>query len=209
MRDHQNLNQLQVQTPPGSNKSGGGGGHDGSDVRLDSTTSSSGTSGANTSSSSGKHSSSSSSSCNRGVGVLRPEELSKMFPTPPSLEHNPVASPCQLGDPSLEQTDLTSAAASAVAAASGTQIVQQHQQQQRQLQRQLPDIYPNMGSPPEEPIDDWSYVFKPPTMCKLVGSSKYAPLTNLPSQSLPPVTLPAHCVYRTSWQCSNANANQK
>ncbi|XP_031788498.1 mediator of RNA polymerase II transcription subunit 13 isoform X4 [Nasonia vitripennis] len=206
--DETNLNQLQVQTPPGSNKSGGGGGHDGSDVRLDSTTSNSGASGANTSSSSGKHSSSSSSSCNRGVGVLRPEELSKMFPTPPSLEHNPVASPCQLGDPSLEQTDLTSAAASAVAAASGTQIVQQHQQQQRQLQRQLPDIYPNMGSPPEEPIDDWSYVFKPPTMCKLVGSSKYAPLTNLPSQSLPPVTLPAHCVYRTSWQCSNANANQ-
>jgi mediator of RNA polymerase II transcription subunit 13 len=125
--------------------------------------------------------------------VLRPEELSKMFPTPPSLEHNPVASPCQLSEPSLEQTDL----------GTGTQLVQ------RQLQRQLPDIYPNMGSPPEEVVDDWSYVFKPPAMCKLVGSSKYAPLTNLPSQSLPPVTLPTHCVYRTSWQCSNTNANQR
>jgi len=30
-----------------------------------------------------------------GGGVLRPEELVKMFPTPPSLEqHNPIASPC-------------------------------------------------------------------------------------------------------------------
>lgn len=33
----------------------------------------------------------------------------------------------------------------------------------------------------------------------MVGSSKYAPLTNLPSQSLPPVTLPPHCVYKPSW----------
>ena len=117
-----------------------------------------------------------------------------MFPTPPSLEHNPVASPCQLGEPGLEQTEL---------GGRGQQL------QQQPNQRQLPDIYPNMGSPPEELIEDWSYVFRPPPMCKLVGSSKYAPLTNLPSQSLPPVTLPAHCVYRTSWQCSNANANQR
>lgn len=29
-----------------------------------------------------------------GGGVLRPEELVKMFPTPPSLEPNPIASPC-------------------------------------------------------------------------------------------------------------------
>lgn len=135
-------------------------------------------------------SSSSSSSCGRGtVGVLRPEELSKMFPTPPSHEHNAVASPCQLGDVNLEQTELS--------------LVQ------RQIQRQLPDIYPNMGSPPEEPIDDWSYVFRPPSMCKLVGSSKYAPLTNLPSQSLPPVTLPSNCIYRTSWQCNSNSANQR
>lgn len=33
----------------------------------------------------------------------------------------------------------------------------------------------------------------------MVGSSKYAPLTNLPSQNLPPVTLPPHCAYRPSW----------
>lgn len=156
----QNLNQLQVQTPPGSNKSGGI--HD--ETRLD---------GSN------KHN-------NRGVGILRPEELSKMFPTPPSLEHNPVASPCQLSDPPLDQTELSTSLRSL---------------------RHVPDIYPNMGSPQEEPIEDWSYVFKPAPICKLVGSSKYAPLTNLPSQSLPSVTLPSQCVYRPSWQC-NQNSNQ-
>ncbi|XP_076277174.1 mediator complex subunit skuld isoform X1 [Lasioglossum baleicum] len=159
--DETNLNQLQVQTPPESNRSGGL--HD--ETRAD----------ANN-----RHN-------NRGVGVLRPEELSKMFPTPPSLEHNPVASPCQLNDPLMDQTELSVP--------------------QRPL-RHLPDIYPNMGSPQEEPIDDWwSYVFKPTQICKMVGSSKYAPLTNLPSQSLPPVTLPSHCVYRPSWQCNPAPNN--
>ena len=48
-------------------------------------------------------------------------------------------------------------------------------------------------------LDDWSYVFKPPVICKMVGSSKYAPLTNLPSQSMPVVTLPTYCVYKPSW----------
>lgn len=33
----------------------------------------------------------------------------------------------------------------------------------------------------------------------MVGSSKYAPLTDLPSQSLPPVVLPTNCVYKPSW----------
>ncbi|XP_034188935.1 mediator complex subunit skuld isoform X7 [Osmia lignaria lignaria] len=158
--DETNMNQPQVQTPPESNRSSGL--HE--ETRVD----------ANN-----RHN-------NRGVGVLRPEELSKMFPTPPSLEHNPVASPCPLSDPLMDQTELSVP--------------------QRPL-RHLPDIYPNMGSPQEEPIDDWSYVFKPAAICKMVGSSKYAPLTNLPSQSLPPVTLPSHCVYRPSWQCNPTSNN--
>lgn len=108
------------------------------------------------------------------TGIIRQEELSKMFPTPPSLEHNPVASPCgqlEYGPNSIEP-----------------EIKQ--------------EIYPLMGSPREEMIDDWSYVYKPPTICKLVGSSKYAPLTNLPSQNLPPINLPTHCVYKPSWRKS-------
>lgn len=33
----------------------------------------------------------------------------------------------------------------------------------------------------------------------MVGSSKYAPLTSLPSQNLPPVSLPSNCTYKPSW----------
>lgn len=140
---------LQNQTPPGSNKSVGH--YEGeSGKRL------SGHGGCN-------------------VGILRPEELSKMFPTPPSMEHNPIASPC--GQTELPPPDFTELG----------------------IVRIKQEIYPNMGSPQEENIEDWSYVFKPPLICKMVGSSKYAPLTNLPSQSLPPVTLPSNCIYRPSW----------
>lgn len=42
-------------------------------------------------------------------------------------------------------------------------------------------------------------MFKPPPICKMVGSSKYAPLTNLPSQNLPTVVLPSNFTYKPSW----------
>lgn len=115
------------------------------------------------------------------TGIFRPEELSKMFPTPPSLEHHPNSSPCGAGL-SEHQLDLLDS--------------------------------PNLGSPIDEQIDDWSYVFLPPTICKFVGSSKYAPLTNLPSQSQPMVTLPPNIIYKPSWQqqhniaASNNNNNK-
>lgn len=68
---------LQVQTPPGSNKSIGGL----EDIKR----------------------------CinqnNSHSGILRPEELSKMFPTPPSLEHHPNSSPCG-GAMSDQQLDI-------------------------------------------------------------------------------------------------------
>lgn len=62
------------------------------------------------------------------MGILRPEELCKMFPTPPSLEHNPIASPC--GQPDLPPPDLTDL---------GTMRIKQ-------------EVYPNMGSPMDENI---------------------------------------------------------
>ncbi|XP_049867276.1 mediator of RNA polymerase II transcription subunit 13 [Pectinophora gossypiella] len=100
--------------------------------------------------------------CAGGLGrCVRAEELSKMFPTPPSLEAHAQPSPgFTLPD------DAT------------------------------PLPHRHAGSPPPDPIEDWSYVFKPPTMYKYVGSSKYAPLSTLPSQLLPAVTLPPHAVYR-------------
>ncbi|XP_030745213.1 mediator of RNA polymerase II transcription subunit 13 isoform X2 [Sitophilus oryzae] len=106
--------------------------------------------------------------------VGMPPELSKMFPTPPSLEHNPIASPC--GQSDLVQPDYTDLT----------------------IVRLKQEIYPMMGSPQEENIEDWSFVFKPPAICKMVGSSKYAPLNNLPSQ-MQPVQLPSNCVYKPSW----------
>lgn len=95
---------------------------------------------------------------NGQAGILRPEELSKMFPTPPSLE------------PSLEHPLLSPG-----------------------------DDHPQSLSPHHQPIQDWSFVFKPSPISKFVGSSKYAPLTTLPSHSLPPVTLPANALYKPSW----------
>nr|XP_023025414.1 mediator of RNA polymerase II transcription subunit 13-like [Leptinotarsa decemlineata] len=62
------------------------------------------------------------------MGTIRQEELSKMFPTPPSLEHYPSSSPSGQHDlPSTEYTDI------------GIVRIKQ-------------EIYPNMGSPQEENI---------------------------------------------------------
>ncbi|XP_063531437.1 mediator of RNA polymerase II transcription subunit 13-like [Cydia strobilella] len=106
--------------------------------------------------------------------MVRAEELSKMFPTPPSLEPHAAPSPGF----TLELEPLRHAHSHA-----------------------HPHLTPH-ATPPHEPIEDWSYVFKPPTVYKCVGSSKYAPLLSLPSSSLPPVTLPPHAVYRPRWQQS-------
>ncbi|XP_047988492.1 mediator of RNA polymerase II transcription subunit 13 [Leguminivora glycinivorella] len=106
--------------------------------------------------------------------MVRAEELSKMFPTPPSLEAHAAPSPGF----TLELEPLRHAHSHAHA-----------------------HLTPH-ATPPHEPIEDWSYVFKPPTVYKCVGSSKYAPLLSLPSSSLPPVNLPPHAVYRPRWQQS-------
>jgi len=65
-----------------------------------------------------------------GAGILRAEELSKMFPTPPSLEHNPIASPC--GQPDVTMLEASEAAL---------------------VPRIKQETYPNMGSPAEENIE--------------------------------------------------------
>ncbi|XP_045445588.1 LOW QUALITY PROTEIN: mediator of RNA polymerase II transcription subunit 13 [Melitaea cinxia] len=109
-----------------------------------------------------------------GGRCVRAEELSKMFPTPPSMEAHAQPSPGFSPPDDAPQTHVHAHALAHAARAT--------------------------GSPPPDPIEDWSYVFKPPTMFKYVGSSKYAPLTTLPSQLLPPVTLPPHAVYRPRWQ---------
>uniref|UniRef100_A0A8D9A536 Mediator of RNA polymerase II transcription subunit 13 n=1 Tax=Cacopsylla melanoneura TaxID=428564 RepID=A0A8D9A536_9HEMI len=136
-----------------------------------------------------------------GAGVnIRPEELSKMFPTPPSLENHPMASPSggHLGDtPTHEASMLVDyhhlSPFGGSGGGGGGKIKS--------------EIYPNMGSPPEELIEDTSYVFRPSTMARMVGSSKYAPLTNLPSQSLPPLVLsPTLLVYKPTYVSSQSQS---
>lgn len=60
---------------------------------------------------------------------MRPEELSKMFPTPPSHEHHPNSSPCSGGIMDMPMTDITE-----------TIKIKQ-------------EIYPDLGSPSNEPIE--------------------------------------------------------
>lgn len=111
------------------------------------------------------------------IGLIRNEELSKMFPTPPSIEQHTNSSPggvCgNISDGLMESIEMTSAAKS--------------------------DPYHYFGSPPEEPIEDWSFVFIPTKTSMIVGSSKYSPLTNLLSQTLPQINLPPNSSYKPSW----------
>ena len=111
------------------------------------------------------------------IGLIRSEELMKMFPTPPSIEQHTNSSPGGIcgnhSDGLMEPNDI--------------------------LNSIKMESYPNYGSPPEEPIEDWSYVFIPTKMSTIVGSSKYAPLNNLLSQTLPAVNLPPNSSYKPSW----------
>ncbi|XP_040159557.1 mediator of RNA polymerase II transcription subunit 13 isoform X2 [Anopheles arabiensis] len=132
-------------------------------------------------------------------GMLSPKELSQMFPTPPSLDPHPNSSPggggCLSDGGSIAldtlvdlQMSLSSGAGSGGGNGGGASSV--------------PPI-PNLGSPQEEPIDDWSFVFLPPPICPYVGSSKYAPLPSLPSQQvMPPIptSTVAGLVYKSTRQ---------
>lgn len=128
-----------------------------------------------------------------------------MFPTPPSHEPNPISSPSNMQSENTSLEGLNE---------SSTCI------------RRPQDNYPGLGSPPDEPTEvrletnnfhsrgpqhplrmhlqdrqlDWSYVFKPPVICKIPGSSKYAPLPAVPSHHLPPLALPPNPIYKASWQ---------
>lgn len=122
---------------------------------------------------------------NSGIGILRPEELSKMFPTPPSLEHHPNASPS--GGIFESSTDVHDGP---------------------KIKKEIIN-FPNLGSPMVEPIEDWSYVFTPPSVCKYVGSTKYAPLTNLPSSNLPSINISSNCIYQSTWNKTQQQQQQQ
>ncbi|KAG1662731.1 Mediator of RNA polymerase II transcription subunit 13 [Nymphon striatum] len=142
-------NSFQAHTPPGSNKP------------ITNTSSDESTTVKNKSNST------------NAFASLGAAELVRMFPTPPSLEHNPAPSPLTTVDGTMFDVDWTS------------------------VSKDKNEM--SIGSPMLDNVKDWSYVFKPSERQIFVRSSKYSPLSNLPSSQLPPITLPSDCVYKP-WQ---------
>ncbi|KAG7169044.1 Mediator of RNA polymerase II transcription subunit 13-like [Homarus americanus] len=106
-------------------------------------------------------------------------ELTKMFPTPPSHEHNPD-----------HDTALDDAASQVITT-----------KQERIEEPRLLHTHELSGiSIKEEPTQTLA-VYRPPSVSMFVGSTKYAPLTNLPSQEHKTIiTIPEDWVYKPSWQ---------
>ncbi|KAH8039897.1 hypothetical protein HPB51_009153 [Rhipicephalus microplus] len=107
------------------------------------------------------------------AGILGAAELTRMFPTPPSLEHNAAPSPSCPGI----GTDL-------LMGESGDRTL---------------DPYGNCASPGFDGAKDWSYVYKAPKVQTFVSSQRYAPLAQLPSATLPPLP-PLEVSYKPCWQ---------
>ncbi|XP_077510502.1 mediator complex subunit skuld isoform X2 [Amblyomma americanum] len=107
------------------------------------------------------------------VGILGTAELIRMFPTPPSLEHNAAPSPSCPG----AGTDLP-------LGDTGDRTL---------------DPYGNCASPGFDGAKDWSYVYKVPKVQAFVSSQRYAPLAQLPSAALAPLP-PIEVSYKPSWQ---------
>lgn len=102
-----------------------------------------------------------------------------MFPTPPSHEHNPD-----------HDTTMEDAVPQVIS------IKQERVDDLRPLHSQEQANLPARDEPKE-----MLAVYRPPTLSMFVGSRKYAPLTNLPSQEYKTVvTLPPDWAYKPSWQ---------
>lgn len=52
---------------------------------------------------------------------------------------------------------------------------------------------------PIPPLQDFSFVYRVPSVQPQMGCSMFAPLRTLPSQCLPPIKVPDQCYYRPSW----------
>ncbi|XP_077995263.1 mediator of RNA polymerase II transcription subunit 13-like isoform X2 [Glandiceps talaboti] len=126
-------------------------------------------------------------------GFLGASELQRMFPTPPSLEQNPAFSPCNPGSAEYVSPDSAPGATHL----ESTSVVPDLTDM---------EIEESLGSPKPEPIKDWSYVYKVPTVQRFYASTMYAPLKTLPSSKLPPLKIPENCIYKPSWQ---VGASQK
>uniref|UniRef100_A0A8C4E4K8 Mediator of RNA polymerase II transcription subunit 13 n=1 Tax=Dicentrarchus labrax TaxID=13489 RepID=A0A8C4E4K8_DICLA len=104
-------------------------------------------------------------------------DLQRMFPTPPSLEQHPAFSPIMTyRDTPSQEPAAPSGAADHLPPLASTQFTEYRMETEE-----------GMASPRQEDI-------KPQ-----IGSSMFALLSCLPSQSLPPLKIPEQCYYRPSW----------
>ncbi|XP_069571315.1 mediator of RNA polymerase II transcription subunit 13-like isoform X1 [Brachyistius frenatus] len=104
-------------------------------------------------------------------------DLQRMFPTPPSLEQHPAFSPIMTyRDTPSQEPPAPSGAADHLPSLASTQFTEYRM-----------ELEEGLASPRQEDI-------KPQ-----MGSSMFAPLSCLPSQSLPPLKIPEQCYYRPSW----------
>uniref|UniRef100_A0A671YVY9 Mediator of RNA polymerase II transcription subunit 13 n=1 Tax=Sparus aurata TaxID=8175 RepID=A0A671YVY9_SPAAU len=104
-------------------------------------------------------------------------DLQRMFPTPPSLEQHPAFSPIM----TYRDTPSQEPPAPSGAVDHLPPLASAHHTEYRM------EIEEGMVSPRQEDI-------KPQ-----IGSSMFAPLSCLPSQTLPPLKIPEQCYYRPSW----------
>uniref|UniRef100_A0A8C4E9Z6 Mediator of RNA polymerase II transcription subunit 13 n=1 Tax=Dicentrarchus labrax TaxID=13489 RepID=A0A8C4E9Z6_DICLA len=104
-------------------------------------------------------------------------DLQRMFPTPPSLEQHPAFSPIMTyRDTPSQEPAAPSGAADHLPPLASTQFTEYRMETEE-----------GMASPRQEDIKVRR------------GSSMFALLSCLPSQSLPPLKIPEQCYYRPSW----------
>uniref|UniRef100_A0A8D3BQ43 Mediator of RNA polymerase II transcription subunit 13 n=1 Tax=Scophthalmus maximus TaxID=52904 RepID=A0A8D3BQ43_SCOMX len=105
-------------------------------------------------------------------------DLQRMFPTPPSLEQHPAFSPIMTYRDTPSQ-DFVLEMSSTRGTFSWADLLSFQ-------------TFQNKTKP--------TYLIPLPSIvCPQIGSSMFAPLSCLPSQSLPPLKIPEQCYYRPSW----------
>uniref|UniRef100_A0AAQ5YRV8 Mediator of RNA polymerase II transcription subunit 13 n=1 Tax=Amphiprion ocellaris TaxID=80972 RepID=A0AAQ5YRV8_AMPOC len=110
-------------------------------------------------------------------------DLQRMFPTPPSLEQHPAFSPIMTyrDTPSQEPPAPSGTADHLPSFASNQLNEYRMEMEEGMLNSSLSSISIFLCVQPQ------------------MGSSMFAPLSCLPSQSLPPLKIPEQCYYRPSW----------
>ncbi|CAL8319983.1 unnamed protein product [Lota lota] len=117
-------------------------------------------------------------------------DLQRMFPTPPSLEQHPAFSPIMTY---RDSTCLETPAPVVVGGDQGITHHHHHHHHHHYHHHHHPHPEYNMELE-EDNVSPRHEDFKPPPGC-----SMFSPLTDLPSQRLPPLQLPELCSYRPSW----------